>query len=224
MSLAHLFKLKVVMRYRVFLFSLFLSLINFFSSSAAEIANSINEFSLDGTQGESGWVTGYRNYSQDGGSEDFHPVEDFIAFDQAAHWRGEGWRLVPSNAPWTTVNSEFGHPNGPNNGDEHWAIRRWESDRKGPLAFTWNLREQNDGGSGVGGSLHHNGVQVDTAATNDMNGFSRTYFINVDVGDVVEDEDETNRLKSELQRQLIEKKSNELESAAKIVLAEAQGS
>jgi hypothetical protein len=44
------------------------------------------------------------------------------------------------------------------------------------------------------------------------------------VGDVVEDEDETNRLKSELQRQLIEKKSNELESAAKIVLAEAQGS
>ena len=41
---------------------------------------------------------------------------------------------------------------------------------------------------------------------------------------VVEDKDEDNRLKFEIQRQLIENKSNELEAAAKIVLAEAQGS
>ena len=44
------------------------------------------------------------------------------------------------------------------------------------------------------------------------------------VDDVVEDKGEANRLKFEIQRQLIENKSNELESAAKIVLAEAQGS
>ena len=44
------------------------------------------------------------------------------------------------------------------------------------------------------------------------------------VDDVVEDKDEANRLKFEIQRKLIENKSNELESAAKIVLAEAQGS
>ena len=44
------------------------------------------------------------------------------------------------------------------------------------------------------------------------------------VDDVVEDKDGANRLKFEIQRQLIENKSNELESAAKIVLAEAQGS
>ena len=44
------------------------------------------------------------------------------------------------------------------------------------------------------------------------------------VDDVVEDKDEANRLKFEIQRQLIENKSTELESAAKIVLAEAQGS
>ena len=43
------------------------------------------------------------------------------------------------------------------------------------------------------------------------------------VDDVVEDKDEANRLKFEIQRQLIEKKSSELEAAAKIVLAEAQG-
>ena len=35
------------------------------------------------------------------------------------------------------------------------------------------------------------------------------------VFDIVEDKDETNRLKFEIQRQLIENKSNKLESAAK---------
>ena len=44
------------------------------------------------------------------------------------------------------------------------------------------------------------------------------------VDDVVEDKDEANKLKFQIQRQLIENKSNELESAARIVLAEAQGS
>ena len=44
------------------------------------------------------------------------------------------------------------------------------------------------------------------------------------VDDVVEDKDEANRLKFEIQRQLIENKSNELEAAAKVVLTEAQGS
>ena len=44
------------------------------------------------------------------------------------------------------------------------------------------------------------------------------------VDDVVEDKDEANRLKFEIQRQLIENKPSELEASAKIVLAEAQGS
>jgi len=44
------------------------------------------------------------------------------------------------------------------------------------------------------------------------------------VDDVVEDKDEANRLKFEIQRQLIENKSSELEASARIVLAEAQGS
>ena len=41
------------------------------------------------------------------------------------------------------------------------------------------------------------------------------------VANVVEDKDEANRLKFEIQRQLIENKSNDLETSAKIVLAEA---
>ena len=44
------------------------------------------------------------------------------------------------------------------------------------------------------------------------------------VDDVVEDKDEANKLKFQIQRQLIETKSSELEAQARIVLAEAQGS
>ena len=44
------------------------------------------------------------------------------------------------------------------------------------------------------------------------------------VDDVVEDTDEANKLKFQIQRQLIETKSSELEAQAKIVLAETQGS
>jgi hypothetical protein len=44
------------------------------------------------------------------------------------------------------------------------------------------------------------------------------------VDGVVEDNDEANRVKLEIQRQLTENKSSELETSAKIVLAEAQGS
>ena len=44
------------------------------------------------------------------------------------------------------------------------------------------------------------------------------------VDDVVEDKDEANRQKFEIQRQFIENKPCELEASAKIVLAEAQGS
>ena len=44
------------------------------------------------------------------------------------------------------------------------------------------------------------------------------------VDDVVEDKDAANNLKFQIQKQLIETKSSELEAQTKIVLAEAQGS
>ena len=42
------------------------------------------------------------------------------------------------------------------------------------------------------------------------------------VDDVVEDKDEANKLKFQIQKKLMESKSTELEAQAKIVLAEAQ--
>ena len=44
------------------------------------------------------------------------------------------------------------------------------------------------------------------------------------VNGVVEDKDEANKLKFQIQKKLLESKSGELEAQAKIVLAEAQGS
>ena len=44
------------------------------------------------------------------------------------------------------------------------------------------------------------------------------------VDDVVEDQDAANNLQFQIQKQLIETKSTELEAQAKIVLAETQGS
>ena len=44
------------------------------------------------------------------------------------------------------------------------------------------------------------------------------------VDDVVEDKDEANKLKFQIQKKLMESKTTELEAQAKIVLAEAQGS
>jgi hypothetical protein len=44
------------------------------------------------------------------------------------------------------------------------------------------------------------------------------------VDDVVEDKDAANKLKFQIQKQLLESKGMELEAQAKIVLAEAQGS
>ena len=44
------------------------------------------------------------------------------------------------------------------------------------------------------------------------------------VDDVAEEKDEANKLKFQIQKQLLESKSGELEAQAKIVLAEAHGS
>ena len=157
-------------------------------ASSYEIANSINDFTTDGTQGTNGWVSGYRNYTADGGGDDYNATEDFITFDKEAAWRGDFWRLAPSGAPWTLVKSDSGHPNGTNSApnEEHWAMRRWTSDRDATLSVEWKLSEQNQGGSGVGGSLHHNGVLVDSGATDTGEGFTKTKVITVSENDVID--------------------------------------
>ena len=84
------------------------------------------------------------------------------------------------------------HPNGVNNGDEHWTVRRWVASdltQATPLALNWQTRKTNLGcGDGVSGILFVNGVQVDAAAiaSNDGTGVSKGVYINAIPGDIID--------------------------------------
>jgi hypothetical protein len=105
------------------------------------IADSTEDWSTDGVQGENGWVYGYYNLTLDeeeGNGE--YDAEDFIAFkndgsfivdpEDLNHWDGTQYRLyrdgegegagLPNTGPWTRMgeggNPNFGHPNGTNSG------------------------------------------------------------------------------------------------------------
>lgn len=160
------------------------------SGISAELANSIADFTTDGTQGVNNWTYGYRDYTTDGGGEDYDVTADFIAFDSATTWDGVKFDLALNAAPWTEISVDGGHPNGTNNVTEEWPIRRWEADALAtvtPVGVTWNVTKIAAAGNGVSGSLHVNGVQEDSAATNDAaTGVTRTRYINLQPGDFVD--------------------------------------
>ena len=156
------------------------------------LADSYDEFS--GIQGQDDWQYGYRNLTLDGGDiESYDAENDFIAFDDQEHWR-PGWRLAPSAAPWTLFNGPEGsHPNGTNSApnEEHWTVRRWTADEltsETPIGLKWHTRKTNLNGTGVTGSLFVNGEMVDSAsfAGNDGVGQIRTWYANLNPGDVVD--------------------------------------
>ncbi len=92
-------------------------------------------------------------------------------------------------APWTEVGEFNGHPNGDNNGDVHWAVRRWTVTDPGPLALNYHLRKENTGGgNGTTAILLHNGQQLGriTVAGNDGVGLRSWHFVNAQAGDRVE--------------------------------------
>lgn len=154
------------------------------------IADSITEWSISGTQGEKGWYAGYRNLTADGGAEDgYNVVADFILFPPST-WNGSGYDLEPG-APWTELYMENSHPNGTNNGEEHWAIRRWVAQDLGgltPVEVTYRVRKTNPNGGGVTAMLFQNGVLRDRVSIEggDSAGVERVYYLNVLPGDVID--------------------------------------
>ncbi len=155
------------------------------------IADSFLDWSTTGTQGENGWTYGYFDLTQDEVDEDgAYQGDDFIPFT-GDMWRGDQWRNVPSNAPWTTVGQEFVHPNGTNSAPnhEHWAIRRWTCDADyGEVAVYWNVRAQNTGGTGTSGIVFVNGVEIDAAtiAGNDATGVTRSLIVELNTDDKID--------------------------------------
>jgi hypothetical protein len=168
------------------------------------IADSRPDFS--GTQGNNNWYYGYRNVTADGaGIESYNPTNHFIQFaggeGQGAwdgigqFWTGSEWDLqTAATAPWTEMGRENVHPNGNNNAFVHWCVRRWvanEISSRTPLAFRWNVRKQNlngSSGNGVTGGIYINGTRADSATINYNDGVGpiRTYYANLNPGDIVD--------------------------------------
>ncbi len=160
-------------------------------SNAEVIANSEEAFAAhDGEHGNEGWSYGYRNVEADDDRTNYSS-DDFIAFseDDGWVWDGAAWDWGDGNVPWTLINASGGHPNGTNNGEEHWAIRRWTSDTTAPLAVSWHLHKNNtNGGNGTAVSVHLNGAQIDYGAVEgtDGDGIDQTVFVYVTEGDVLD--------------------------------------
>ncbi|MGQ9590331.1 MAG: thrombospondin type 3 repeat-containing protein [Planctomycetota bacterium] len=154
----------------------------------AVVADSLNDWDPTGTQGTNGWEYGYYNLTADL-EAGYDPNVDFILFPPEV-WSGTQWDLnTAAAAPWTEVGPENTHPNGTNNGEEHWTIRRWTSNYEGFVALRWSMRKQNvNCGNGVIGFLYVNGEEIDRAAIayNDGAGVLRTKIREIEAGDVIE--------------------------------------
>jgi hypothetical protein len=158
------------------------------------VANSVDDWSTSGTQGEKNWTYGYYNRTTDPGgvyaTSDFIPFpRSNVAFGPANWWTGTIWDVPAGNPPWSEIGQTGMHPNGINNGAEHWVIRRWASEVSGALTVDWTVAKTNPNGNGVTGRVFHNGVQVDSVviAGNNSAGVARSVVItNVSVGDFID--------------------------------------
>jgi len=158
------------------------------------VADSAEQWSENGAQGFDGWLNGYYDLTNDPNRA--YGVDDFIAFpnDGQANgptnfWDGTRWAFPNGNPPWTLIGRRIVHPNGINNGAEHWPIRRWISRTEGRLIVVWILRKADVGSDGVTGYLMHRGERIDEAAIegNDEAGFSREVVLeNVRIGDPID--------------------------------------
>lgn len=162
------------------------------------LADSSDEWSAAGTQGEKGWSNGYYNQTAD--ADHTYAAGDFIPFlndgtgvlSPTNNWDGNIWDIVGApvfGPPWTELGRDATHPNGDNNAEVHWTIRRWTSDFTGIAALRWHTRKQNTGcGNGVTGLLLINGTVADSAtiAGNDGTGVTRAIFRPINAGDVID--------------------------------------
>ncbi|MCA9539934.1 MAG: lamin tail domain-containing protein [Myxococcales bacterium] len=144
------------------------------------IADTIADWSPTGEQGYRGWLYGYFNLSADADGtyspDEFTPFpRDGGGWSPTDFWSGSAWDWFQGNPPWTLIAQDQVHPNGINNGAEHWAIRRFVTPVGGTLLLEWHLAKQNPNGGGVTGRIFVEGVEMDRAAIagNDAVGVTR---------------------------------------------------
>jgi hypothetical protein len=161
------------------------------SISFGEIANSATGWSTDGTQGANGWSYGLYNATAD--ADGTYNASDFQAFAAPDYpWNGTKWDEANAdgdNVPWTEVGDGAGHPNGDNNGDIHYAMRRWESNHAGPVDISYSIAKNNANcGNGVTALLYHNDMEIGmtTIEFNDAVGLTTSVSATLAVGDTVD--------------------------------------
>ncbi|HNR99062.1 MAG TPA: lamin tail domain-containing protein [Planctomycetota bacterium] len=146
---------------------------------------------MTGAQGAKGWYNGY--YDRTADPDKTYALADFTPF-ASRYWRSScscyDLDLGAGGAPWTELGQLGTHPNGTNNGHEHWTIRRWVCNLALANAeITWHIRKINTGGGdGVAGYLFIDGAQVDTAAIagTDGTGVTRTVTRALSAGAVID--------------------------------------
>lgn len=134
------------------------------------IADSVSDFS--GTQGASGWYYGY--YTSPNNSSSFVQM----TFDTANNL----WQESTTRPPYTVLYPDGGHPNGANNGNEHWAVRRWQSNISDEATISGDLKNL-DKGETIGRILV-NGKQIFSQSSVGVGNYSLTQTLNM--GDTVD--------------------------------------
>jgi len=161
--------------------------------NASVIADSQGDFSTAGLQGANSWINGYYDKSAD--PDATYQATDFQPFPRADgpwsetnFWAGGGWEWFNGDPPWDALYAADVHPNGENNGVEHWVIRRWHSTVNGPVTVRFAVRKTNLNGTGVTGKAFKNGTELYSKAISgtDAAGFDVYLNITVQVGDVLD--------------------------------------
>ena len=153
-----------------------------------QLADSSADWTISGNQGDNNWSYGYYNRSTDGNST--FDRNDFRAFP-SNYFAGVVWDWPDGNPPNTLIGKQNMTPNGLNSGDEHWAIRRYESESSGVLSIEWTIAKNNlaRGGNGVTGRVFHNGAEVDSVVidgSDNVGSRRQTVVTGVQVGDVID--------------------------------------
>jgi hypothetical protein len=152
------------------------------------VADSVADWSATGVQGANGWTYGFYNETLDA-DHVYDPNADFNTTDP--NWTfGGAWTLGPGDPPWDTIEQTNWHPNGDNNAEVHWVIKRWVSDVDGDLHANVQFGKQNiNGGNGTTLRILRNGTQVFSRTVGGTDGTGFTADVNlpdVFVGDKIE--------------------------------------
>jgi hypothetical protein len=161
--------------------------------SAAIIADSLDDWSVTGTQGQNSWLYGYYNLTADG--DGMYQPEDFVPYlndvtgviSATNQWDGNVWRMAENPPPFSYVGPGNIHPDGTDTSSEElWPIRRWVSTIDGSVRITTHLHAVNLSGSGTSNILYINGTKIHSYATDSLTGVTMYFDTDLHVGDVVD--------------------------------------